>query len=247
MRSKTKIVLASVLVLGSVGIWMPQIYRFPDEETPVPRGEVAADGAVSPAPFAAGAAAVPGPREETAAPAAAGTDPAGVLGELERTLSMLGNFAPRAGRPDLTPLLAARAGVAESDEGPAANVPPVVPPVFPVLEGESSLALLEEFVAANELSGMIYGDDRSLALLGHRVVAEGDRLAHGRIRVLAIGPGWLQLGCGEREEVVDLPPFTAREGNLSAGEAAGAEAPAAAEGETAPPAGGGAAGPEPGA
>jgi hypothetical protein len=78
-----------------------------------------------------------------------------------------------------------------------------------LLSEQNAREHLDAFVAGNLLRGVIHGEDSSLAVLGHRVVRPGDRVAGGTIEVLEIGPDWLMLGISGVERVVDLEPFQA--------------------------------------
>ncbi len=71
-------------------------------------------------------------------------------------------------------------------------------------------AELASFAAENPLTGIVYGENDAVAMVGHRVVRSGDRIDGGRVLVAEVGRGWVRLARGAEEIVLDLPPFTAR-------------------------------------
>lgn len=91
------------------------------------------------------------------------------------------------------------------------------PVSIPLLEpaedaGEDARTWLAAFAEQNPLVGLVYRPDRSAALLGHRVVRSGDILLGGKVTVVAIGPGWVELAHEGESAVVELNAFRARSG-----------------------------------
>ena len=256
MKPKSKIVLATGLVLLCAGVWVPQIIGSSDQGKSLLTEEISAEGipgnkgaerfSAAPDSAVAGSGevrpstsvpAIPktsaevhverdaGAGAEMAADQASGgaprapgggdgTDALAALDNLEDALGMIETFAPRSGRADLATILAALEAAdasmgptAGSDDPPSIDIAPSVP--HTAITTAAVADLLHGFAAANPCQGIIYGDDVAMALLGHRVVREGDRLEGGRIQVLAIGPGWLRIGAGDQELTLDLPAFKA--------------------------------------
>ena len=234
MSSKTKIALASVLIVVCAGVWVPQVLDLGGDSEAVVIPAVSADGTpMTPVPAEGGEAATvneeasggevlipvePGmegePREgePTGSPPVESSDddPLVVLSSLEGTLDVIETFVPSPrDRIDLASLLASsgnRIGQTGSTTDPDSST---VEEIIGAALQPGPQEVLRQYAEANPLTGIIYGDDRSMALIGHRVVGEGDSLEGGRIRVLAIGPGWLRLGYQGEELVMDLPPFVA--------------------------------------
>ncbi len=234
MSSKTKIVMASALIVVCAGVWLPQVVDIGEEPETEVMPEFSADGTpMTPDPVEGGEAAAgidevseedgfvpeePGwegepPEGEPAGAVPAASpddDPLDALSSLEGTLDAIETFVPSSrDRLDLASLLASAGGrtgeIGTTSDPDSTTVDDIIGSALQ----PGPLDVLREYAEANPLTGIIYGDDRSMALIGHRVVGEGDSLERGRIRVLAIGPGWLRLGYQGEELVLDLPPFIA--------------------------------------
>ena len=230
MNSKLKIILAVVLVCASAGVWIPQFSgrgSEPEfmltEEIPASEGELPADESAATRTAGRGTPHITARAPETAAanPGAAPTtnlvlgrapdvslDPLRSLDGLERALDAMESFAPRDPHSDLAGLLAA---VRAPDENPVDERRPD-PGDWPATISTPTPARerLAEFALAHPLTGIIYGEDDSRALIGHRIVREGDRLGGGDFEVGSIGPHGVTLRFEEEELRVDLPPFMAR-------------------------------------
>jgi hypothetical protein len=147
------------------------------------------------------------PPESSVGSPAGDPEPFPSLVAIEHTLDSLETFAPRAGSESLASLLEELRTPEVASEGESHPLEDICAAIAPSTEHADRLA---EFTEENPLSGILYGDDLSMALVGHRIVREGDRLAGGMILVLEIGPDWVSLGSGEEEILIDLPPFVAR-------------------------------------
>lgn len=191
MNFKKKAALTSGLGALAAAVWVPQLASLGSgaevvrQESPA---EAAFDEPRSPTPRAV---------EET--PRAGALEQ---LGSLEESLAELD--AARGGT-DLGALLARLA-----DGSPSEDLVPVAERLIGMESELDPRTELEAFAARNPLSGVLYGSDRSAALLGHRVVRAGDALAGGRITVAGIGPGWVELDASGTRLRVELPAFQAR-------------------------------------
>ena len=142
-----------------------------------------------------------------------------LVGSLQQSLGLLENFAPAASLPDLDQLAtswrsssrpAVHGGESESD---------------PLIHSSSSLAVdpLVEYLTDQRLSGIIHSEQDAVALIGGRVVHEGDELIPGRATLGSIGPRHVVF-LWEGEEVrVDLPPLRPRSRSSSSQEDQGLE------------------------
>lgn len=209
MKAKHKSILAGGLGALATVVWVPQLLSGGSGEEPV-ADEVSAelpDGAQE-APDASDptAAEEESPQEEAPRTSEEEQGVAGSAGRLAALEESLGALARR----DSGDLAALLARLEAGDERDPLEESLFVPDVDPVATGEDARAWLEEFAGKNPLTGLIHGPDRSAALLGHRVVRPGEALLGGRITVVAIGPGWVELASEGAQLRVELPAFRAR-------------------------------------
>ncbi len=238
MNPKNKKVLAGAAVAGVLVIWIPQLVASGDD-APAPTAL---------APAVSGSLVVVrdiSSMDETPTEsggtntAAAGTDPVDPAEALEKRLGFVKAFLPERSQRDLDVLAAAWSLEIEDKKPKSDEVDPdgvesarpsvVVVPVgdgstasdAPKREEASSTDPLDAFLAANPLTGVLYGEDLRVANLGSSVVREGDDL-FGIARVEAIGPRWIVLERGSRHVRVDLVPLTARAKGSTTGSTTGA-------------------------
>lgn len=191
MNFRRKSVLAGGLGALAASVWVPQLLSL--EADPKSLSQE------SPAETA------PEGRSETEHVASEESAPAGVLEQLGSLEEDLAQLEAMRGTSDLEALLARLETGSRTEE----SAPPLEADSFAPAP-EDPRAELEAFSDRNPLLGLIHGSDRSVALLGHRVVRTGDVLAGGRITVGAIGPGSVELTAGSAHLVVELPAFQAR-------------------------------------
>ncbi len=192
MNFKKKTVLASGLGALAASVWVPQLLS-PGSRSEVVRQESPAE-AVGEEPGS------PALTSEEELPRRGALE---VLGSLEERMAELDSAR---GATDLGALLARLADGSPGEESAAAEA------LFAPRPELDPRTELEAFASRNPLTGVIHGSDRSAALLGHRVVRQGDALAGGRITVAGIGPGWIELAADGAHLLVELPAFQARGG-----------------------------------
>ena len=151
---------------------------------------------------------------------------------LERSLRLIGDLLPSHDAQDLNSL--ANAWSAVPPEDPASAHAPLVTEVGLPGEGagdegpepgsEAGMSFAEE----HPLGAIIRGDRRAVALMGDRVVCEGEEVAPG-VRVEAIESRAVMLRSGESLLRVDLPPFRPRL-RKPTGSSAGGDGSSAGEG-----------------
>jgi hypothetical protein len=206
MNVRAKSLLATGLGALAGVVWIPQLLareapREPAPESSAERVAAATEGG------------------ETNAPRARTSESSTAEGSFSELEAALGLLLERRRDPVLERLLP------EAEEALSA-----APEDALTFEGPSDdEAWLARFAAENPLSGLIHGTDKSAALLGHRVVRPGERLEGGRVGVLAIGPGWIELEHGSARLVLELPAFRARGGGLHEPSAAFPSAPRPAQ------------------
>jgi len=203
VNDKKKAWMVGGLATMSVGIWAPQLFR--GAESPPPGEDLPASAATS--PDGAGEAARTDSGAGDPEPSGGIEDTASdSLTRLESSLARFESLFPGSSGSPPTTL---------PDEDSGEPLPAALP------SAQEALHDLEAFAATNPLSGLIRGSDRSLALLGHRVVALGDRLEGGRIVVREIGPGWVSIEEAGEVLRIDLGAFVAEEGASTGSAGAG--------------------------
>lgn len=248
MNEKAKTIAAVVLLMGGVGIWIPQLLGANEPSKTMNRGTSPAlaeprEGAdfVDDAPLPG---VDPEPASLEPAPRAA-TPERGLSGTL-RAIEQLGARE--------TPDLSALSGLwGESEEvtpeGAAESAPTPQAPAFEnpleklaAGEEEPPRDPLEAFLEENPLTGLLVGGGPRLASFGSFLAYEGDSLPGGLAVVEAISERRVTLAREGRTVHVSLPPFRSR---LSARRSESAEAPDGEQPEDDAPAPDGDATPQP--
>lgn len=208
MNVRRKSMLAGGLGALAAIVWAPTLASLSSEDPRAPQ-ERPADAAQEDGQQREGATAHGGGSGQA-------VPEAGALDDLEREVEALDRGRERLDLAGLLASLRTEAGVVETRGAPG-------------MQGGRALDTLADFARGNTLSGIFYGPDRAVALLGHRVVKTGDALAGGRVRVGTIGPDGVELISEEQSIVVELPAFRAGARGtpvMADGAAPGAEQPA---------------------
>jgi len=205
--SKKNVVAVFALGLCSL-VWAPQVVeKVKGSPKPAPAPDTTEEDETD-EPFAQATPQEDDPVEELiAAPAGAG--PRQVLDGSESLLARMEAFAGGPAGLDLGELVRAL----DDRSRPQATATQAAVPATDVSGGSLPLAEqradLADFAGTNELTGILAGADRSVALLGHRVVREGDLLWNGRIQIELISRAGVRLRAGEASLWMELPPFVA--------------------------------------
>ncbi|MCP3917327.1 MAG: hypothetical protein GY711_17410 [bacterium] len=208
---KKKIAVITVLALGAVGTWVPQITK----RTKASRSTAASAG-VGPEPvktfMQSQQGASPDPETETAAPSDATSDAAASLAEVVEGLRAVRSRRTVDELDELAQAWSASRGSAEPEvlgpiSGPRSETRPESAPEDPV----------QAFLSANSLSATIVGPSRTVAMVGGRVVRPGDAVLPGVLFVDRIADDHVVLvhrTTGD-EHRLDLPPFRTRAAEAS--------------------------------
>ena len=211
MNQKTKTLLAGTLVVGCGAVWVPQFVGADSQPEHRIVDEIPASGSTNTVPksdFVTNSGGGDSGREDepvgfdTLFPSngETSTSPSS-LRDLERALEAAEDVASPDTELDLSALLLAM------DPG---RDDPTGKPIVEVPSSQTAESdQLASFAESNPLTATIAGEN-PIALLGHRVVREGDLVGGGTIRIDAIGAGFLMLSAGKEQARMELPAFQAR-------------------------------------
>lgn len=218
--SKKKIAIG-LLSLATAATWAPvlleeeRVPRHVDEDDEDDYGDELVASATLPTPAPRASLRSTAPEVEAPLPPADGPDEAPVAtaaGEADvvrssRTLLQeLRTLVPGARRGGLDQLATAWGPAASADAIPREPAPlPVT--LASTLEEEDHE--IDEFLAANPLSGILWSQDAPLALLGAHVVRPGQELLPG-LSLVAIEPRSIVLAHEGRDVRLVLPPIRSR-------------------------------------
>ncbi|MFT7669171.1 MAG: hypothetical protein ACI8X5_001871 [Planctomycetota bacterium] len=226
MKSKAKKISTGVLALTAVAIWIPQIMVGIVQKPTSPRQEYSGDtegGFGESAEEGAGfmelaAGDHESYNESESNDESPGDSDGSLIARLESTSEQLRAFGGSQ-RVDLDTLLqhtkkpilgSAIAGLSVTDvEQQGTQQEPI--PFLPWSSAQEELVVIDplvEFCSKNTVNAIIFGQRESIAMLGNRLVREGDELENG-IRVSAIEPRQLVLESEFGKRRLSLPPFKA--------------------------------------
>lgn len=209
MNQRAKQIMAGVMLVGGVGIWVPQLLGAGKPSKPMNTDEF-------PAEFEADPEGMPEPETEVVETSTPVTDDrpekdaepaAREGGALEKLLAAKGG----SGR-SLSDLSAMWSD--NSDEGSNGNsegsAGSVANPVSLPLPEESFADPLQDFLSANELSGILIGGEKRMVSFGSYLFHEGDTIFGGEAKIVEVSDRFVTLSYRDEQTRVALPPFRAR-------------------------------------
>lgn len=250
---KAKKVLIALLSLSSAAVWGPQIYQGvaassepeieypgPDEASALASGQAESSDLEAPTVPSLSAARVPSTdsseaRDLPAAPASTAGEvvPAEGQGQdhqLDQLLSVLGIFGGNdpGGLQSMMaepPSWLSQQVPAVDDSGQAGSLGLGSEPGGGAAPGArwDSADEIEDFVAGTPLTAIVRSSSDSWALIGGRIVREGDVLLPGLLRVRSIRDDLVVLATPDGELEVPLPPFRVQQSSVDSEPGSGAD------------------------
>ncbi len=195
--------LVGLLTLGAVGVWVPALANLPQPTARHTGAEDEGDPEGHPTQRAGFLAGLGGAAPPPAAPAE--PEHAADAG-VDSVLQALRNFRSQPAVLPLDRMASSWApGERVADAAPSAPSASAAPSAPSVDEAE-----VQRFLDAHPLAAVLQARDRSLALLGPRVVREGEALLGDALVVQEIEERRVVLLRGGRPLVLELPPIQNR-------------------------------------